>query len=278
MSCKILVVDNSTALTNPWKGTLSQRYTIYEVMGGFEAVSRLRSDSFDLVIVNISNKHIKGVDAVNRIREKNDNIPIIVISDPKDALALKQAKAYGIQQALPVPVDEDLLFLVISRLVPKASLQAEENRQEKQAAEAAGQLKRNKNYEDVESQYYEGLNAIGANQIDKAIEIFSSIIKISSIKTERWRHYIEETYFQLGLCYSRKNEFEKSIKLYKEFVTRAPHHKNIKAALLYIGQSYQKLKVLPKAAFYYKKVMSLKPFDSFSSQATKLFKKIEKLC
>jgi len=272
MKIKILVMDTSTSFTSPWKKELSDRFVITEVIGGFEAISKLKSDVYSLLLVNISINHLNGVDAIRKIRDKYQYLPIIVLYDPKDTLNLKQTMVYGIQQALALPANSEIIAKCISNYVriPNQSVEPELRKVD------PVHEKQNNDYIDVEAKFYEGLSAIAANQVEKAIDIYKSLLKLSNIKRERWLKYIEESMFQLGQCYARLKKFKQSNKYYLEFIQKAPYHNCVKEALLYLGKNHHAMKDYQKAVYYYKKVINMRPFDSFSTQARKYLKKISK--
>ena len=129
---------------------------------------------------------------------------------------------------------------------------------------------------DLEKCFYDGLSAISANNIDKAINIFQSMLTVTRIKHETWRRYLEDALFQLGQCYATKGDLAKSNFYYTAFVKKAPHNSSHKSALLYLGKNYLSLKNYDKAAYFLGKVAAAKPFDSFSTQARKLLKTFKK--
>jgi len=263
-------MDTSSSFTSPWKKDLNTHYDVTEIIGGFEAVTKLRNEVFNLIIVNISIARINGVDAIRKIRDKYKDIPIIVLFDRKDLLNIKQAKAYGISTAIQYPVTSKAILNSISKYISVSLKEQEPNDIEDQDSN----IKKSENYVNIENQYYEGLSAIAANQIEKAINIYTSLINLTNIKQEKWLKYIEESRFQLGQCYARLKDFMQSNKYYLDFITRFPNHNSIKEAHLYVADNYTALKDYSKASFYYKKVINMRPFDSLSTQARKLLKKI----
>ncbi|MBN1696703.1 MAG: tetratricopeptide repeat protein [Spirochaetales bacterium] len=273
MKPKILVMDTSTSFTSPWKKELGDKFEITEVIGGFEAVTKLKKIPFSLVIVNISINHLNGVDAIRKIRDKFKTIPIVVLYDAKDSLNLKQTRMYGIQEALPLPATTygllgKIMHHVKKEDVPKGG--------EPTTGDPADSGKR-EDFVDVEALFYEALSATAANQIEKAIGIYHSLLNLTNIKRERWLKYIEESMFHLGQCYARLKDYKNSNRHYHNFITRAPYHNCVKEALLYLGKNHEALHDFAKASYYYKKVINMKPFDSFSTQARKQLKKIMKV-
>jgi DNA-binding NarL/FixJ family response regulator len=279
MPAKLLIIDNTTAITNPWKKALQSRFQTSEAMGGVEAVRKLKTEPISLVIVNISLRQINGVEAIAKIRSSFDRIPIIILHDQRDVLDLKQAKAYSINGIVALPVDYKKLVAEIQKVLPKDEPEKGSPREEKESVPeqkpAANNAHATDDPNDVEKRFYEGLTAISANNIKKAIGIFQSLISITRLKKESWRRYLEDALFQLGQCHAALGEFEKSNSCYAAFITKAPHNTSHKSALLYMGKNYIALKNYAKAAHYLNKVITAGPADSFNTQARKLLKSIE---
>lgn len=274
-----MILDNTTGIRSPWKRMITSRYSIAEAMGGFEAVRKLKTDYFDVVIVNISLKQIKGVEAIRKIRESFTKIPIVVLYNPKDVLDLKQAKVYGVEYALAFPLEINNLLAALTHLIPstkekvqhttKPAVQTPQQKPNDESVEESDE------YIDVEEKFYDGLSAISAGKIKNAIIIFHSLLKITRIKKESWRRYLEDSLFQLGQCYATLKEYKKSNTCYLQFITKAPHNLSHKSALLYLGKNYVAMKEFDKAKGYLAKVLNMRPYDSFSTQARKLLKKLE---
>jgi CheY-like chemotaxis protein len=279
MKGNILILDNTTVIRSPWKQMLGSRYEITEAMGGFEAVRKLKTDSFDAVIVNISLKQIKGVEAIRKIRESFREIPIIVLYNPKDILDLKQAKVYGVDYTLVFPLEINNLLAALNHIVTvtngKIQKTVQRSVQSLQQEEIPLPAESNDEYIDIEQKFYDGLSAISAGDIKSAITVFHSLLKITRIKKESWRRYLEDSLFQLGQCYATLKQYKKSNVCYLQFINKAPHNSSHKSALLYLGKNYLNLKDFTKAKNYLMKVADMRPYDSFSTQARKFLKKLE---
>lgn len=277
MNCKLLLVDNTTAIAHPWKKTLNSNFITSEAVGGFEAVTKLKNEVFDIIIVNISLGHLNGVDAVRKIREKYYLIPIIVLYKQADVLNLKQAKTYGIQQALQLPVNVKHLIVAISKLIPIHKIREQFNGQvDKTKERQTGGEQHREEFINVEDRFYEGLSAIAAAQYDRAISIYQHILDLTNIKHEIWLRYINEALFQLGHCYARLKDYRRSNKHFALFITKAPRHNFVREALLHIGQNHETMENYPRAAHYYQKVLKIRPMDSYTTRARRLLNKLEK--
>jgi CheY-like chemotaxis protein len=273
MPAKLLVIDNNSPLLHSWKKGLSSEYSLIEAMGGIEAVRKIKTESIDLVIANISLRTLNGVEAIGKIRSSFDKIPIIVLHD------------YSINGVMNLPVDYKKLIAEIERLLP-AGRSAPAATATPPAADAtvfraspaAARPTTAASYgddDDVEKRFYEGLSAISDNNLPEAIAVFESIIKLTRIKKESWRRYLDDSLFQLGQCYAATSQYDKSNAHYKTFIAKAPHNLSYRSALLYLGKNYIALKDNAKAAVYLKQVINSSAADSFTTQARKLLKTIE---
>ncbi len=269
----ILILDNTTGIRSPWKKMLQDRYNVSEAMGGFEAVRKLKTDSFHLIIVNISLKQIKGVEAIGRIRENFRKVPIIVLHNPKDILDLKQAKVYGVDYTLAFPLEINNLLAAVSRIIPDKDAKEQVTAEDSPKPGHSGND--DEEYLDVEKKFYEGLSAISAGRIKDAIMIFHTLLRTTRIKKETWRRYLEDSLFQLGQCYATLRDYAKSNQCYLQFITKAPHNSSHKSALLHLGKNYASMKDYRRAIGYLTKVANMRPYDAFSTQARKLLKKLE---
>ncbi|RPJ03424.1 MAG: response regulator, partial [Spirochaetaceae bacterium] len=278
MNSKILILDTSTVMLSPWKKVVAKNYIIEEAVGGVEALRKIKNDSVDLVIVNISQKSVNGVEAIGKIRGVHEKLPIIVLFDKKDALDLKQSKAYGINSMVMLPVDVRKLLVEIGRFIGRETehsvhkpVKQQDNPAPKKESfdfqfrggdQAGDNTQPVEEITDVEKAFYDGLSAISSNELQEAISIFQAILKVTRLKRETWRRYLEDALFQLGQCYATLGNLDRSNAYYSAFIQKAPHNTSHKSALWYMGKNYYAMKNYPKAAAYLKQVMETKPFDS----------------
>lgn len=77
---RILIVDDEESIRLLLRETLGPFYDIVEASNGREALKKFRKESFDLVIMDIKMPSLHGFDAIEHIRAKNKEIPIIICS------------------------------------------------------------------------------------------------------------------------------------------------------------------------------------------------------
>ncbi len=80
MKKRILVCDDEAPIRRLLKETLQADYEIVEADDGREALRLVTKEQFDLLIIDIKMPGIHGLEAIERIRERNKDIPIIICS------------------------------------------------------------------------------------------------------------------------------------------------------------------------------------------------------
>jgi PAS domain S-box-containing protein len=87
---------------------------------GKEAIEKLQTKSFDIVLMDLQMPEMNGFEATEAIRKTlNSNIPIIALTADVTANDLSQCKAVGMNDHIAKPIDEKLLYNKIVELVKK---------------------------------------------------------------------------------------------------------------------------------------------------------------
>jgi len=77
---RILVCDDEESIRLLLNETLGDWYDIIEAQDGREAVAKVTKEPFDLLIIDIKMPGTHGLEAIERIRERNKTIPIVICS------------------------------------------------------------------------------------------------------------------------------------------------------------------------------------------------------
>lgn len=80
MKKRLLVCDDEEPIRLLLTESLQDIYDIVEASNGKDALSLALREHFDLVIMDIKMPQVHGLEAIERIREKDKRIPIIIIS------------------------------------------------------------------------------------------------------------------------------------------------------------------------------------------------------
>lgn len=100
----ILIVEDDRNIGNLIKEIVERKGNIATLAGdgeeGFKAFSSIK---FDLVITDIKMPKLDGISLIKLIREKDKNIPIIIITGYGSEENIAAAKKYGVEKFLKKP-------------------------------------------------------------------------------------------------------------------------------------------------------------------------------
>jgi len=119
---RILVIDDDAATRDAICNALALPYP-YEIVaaaGGREALTRIDREHFDLVVCDIIMEGVDGLEVVRHIRERQADLPIIVISGGGRIGAsdyLRVGIAFGAQKSMTKPLRVGELRDAVATLV-----------------------------------------------------------------------------------------------------------------------------------------------------------------
>lgn len=120
---KILFVDNSRTTRAVMSSLLeSKGYQVTTAGTGSEAIEKLKSEPFDLAIMDLYMPVMNGYEAAKIIRSLPDacnNVPIIALTASQDPKDIDLCKSMGMNEYVIKSDDNKSLFDVIERYRPK---------------------------------------------------------------------------------------------------------------------------------------------------------------
>ena len=130
---EILVVDDDLYLLAAIKQTLVLNgYTVETFGNPVEALSGLDDHSFAAVLADIRMPEMNGMELLERILEKDPDLPVILITGHGDISMAVEAVKKGAYNFLQKPVDEDIILATLSRAIERRQLVLENRRLEQQ--------------------------------------------------------------------------------------------------------------------------------------------------
>lgn len=116
---RILVVDDNIPNSLLVKHILEKHSAIGAyVYNGIEAISLLRKESFDLILMDIQMSVMDGFTAIQKIKEyKLSTAPIIAMTAYVTEIEVEKCKAAGFDAYIPKPIDEKTLTEKIAYLL-----------------------------------------------------------------------------------------------------------------------------------------------------------------
>ncbi len=116
----ILVVDDDIAHRTMLRIMLGWEYEISEADCGSKAIEKIKDTPFDLVLMDVCMPEISGVEALDKIKACNPEIPVIMMTAYSSNATAAEALKKGAYDYLTKPFDFDNLRLTIEKAMAHA--------------------------------------------------------------------------------------------------------------------------------------------------------------
>ena len=112
----VLYVENDKEITKHTVDILQLKVKkVLTASNGQEAITIYKKDKIDIIITDIQMPVMNGLTMVKKIRELNDEIPVIITSAFNETSFLKQAIDLHVDKYIIKPIDMSQLFAVLNR-------------------------------------------------------------------------------------------------------------------------------------------------------------------
>jgi len=129
MAGRVLVVDDEEAMQTALGGLLRKEgYEVETVGSGEEAVERIETGDFHVVVTDLSMTGISGMQVLERARAFDPDLGVVMITAHGSEKAAVQAMKLGAADYLPKPFDNDELRVIVRRVIEGALLRREHRR------------------------------------------------------------------------------------------------------------------------------------------------------
>jgi CRP-like cAMP-binding protein len=105
---------------------------------------------------------------------------------------------------------------------------------------------------DAARAYYDAVSLISQEQYQRAYIDFKKIVDANAAP-----EYVAKSSYEMGRCLYLLNRFSDCIKYFTGMLTKYPRHPDLRDAIFFIGQSYEKTGRKDQAAAFYKKILSM---------------------
>jgi CheY-like chemotaxis protein len=124
---KILWADDEIDLLKPQLFFLEKKgYEVSTVSNGHDAIDQLDEDpSIDIVFLDESMPGLTGLETLSRIKEKNPNIPVVMITKNEAENIMEEAIGAQIDDYLIKPVNPNQILLSLKKIVDNKRLVSE---------------------------------------------------------------------------------------------------------------------------------------------------------
>jgi EAL domain-containing protein (putative c-di-GMP-specific phosphodiesterase class I) len=113
---RILLVDDDAALAKAYGSLLSRRGAVVDVASdGREAAKRVQSQSFDVIVSDISMPEMTGVEFLKAVRAHDLDVPVILMTGEPGVSSAAEAVEFGAFRYLTKPVPNETLWEAVLR-------------------------------------------------------------------------------------------------------------------------------------------------------------------
>ena len=132
-SPEIMVVDDDQYLLAAIKQTLALNgYTVQTFGNPLEALAGLEGRSYASVLADIRMPEMDGMQLLERILERDADLPVILMTGHGDISMAVEAVKKGAYNFLQKPVDEDIILATLARAIERRQLVLDNRRLEEQ--------------------------------------------------------------------------------------------------------------------------------------------------
>jgi len=122
----ILIIDDEKAIRKTLSEILSyEGYKIDEAGDGEEGLKRFKEKSYDVVLCDIKMPRLDGIEFLDKAREANPDVPVIMISGHGTIETAVEAVKKGAYDYISKPPDLNRLLITIRNAMDKTNLVAE---------------------------------------------------------------------------------------------------------------------------------------------------------
>ena len=121
---RILWADDEIDLLKPHVRFLEGKgYEVVAVLNGEDALSRVKSEYFDAVLLDEMMPGMGGIATLRAIKDLDPTIPVVLITKSEEELLMEEAIGRRIDDYLVKPVNPTQVFSTLKRLTEKTRIQ-----------------------------------------------------------------------------------------------------------------------------------------------------------
>lgn len=123
---KILIVDDEQSIRRTLKEILEfEKYIVDEAADGYDCLVKLKQDKYDVIVLDIKMPKLDGMDALDRIKELAQDIPVIMISGHATIDTAVESVKRGAFDFISKPPDLNRLLITIRNALDRSTLMSE---------------------------------------------------------------------------------------------------------------------------------------------------------
>jgi signal transduction histidine kinase len=188
---KVLYVEDNEEARASTFDTLSEFFNdITVAVDGMQGLEKFNNDSFDLIISDINMPNMNGIDMVSKIREKDKDIAILIISAYSESGYFMETIRLGVEGYLLKPIELEQFLSMLYKSIEKIKMRKEiQNHQKNLELQIQEQLSKIQKQNSI-IQKQEKFAAMG-EMIDTISHQFKQPLGIMKLRTQEIEFLIE---------------------------------------------------------------------------------------
>ncbi len=120
---KILVIDDEKSIRNTMKDILEyEKNEVDSAEDGMTGLEKLKEKTYDLIFSDIKMPQMDGIEVLEKIREQNDEVPVVMISGHGNIETAVECIKKGAFDFIEKPIDLNRLLVTMRNALDKTSL------------------------------------------------------------------------------------------------------------------------------------------------------------
>jgi diguanylate cyclase (GGDEF)-like protein len=121
---KILIVDDEEFVRDLFRDVLEdEEYEIMTACDGKEALGKIKKQTFDMIISDISMPGMDGLELLQKTKEMDPDIEVIIITGYASVETAIKAMRLGAADYLAKPLNIDLIKIIVAKTLEKSQLE-----------------------------------------------------------------------------------------------------------------------------------------------------------
>lgn len=116
---RILIADDEEGIRESLNLILGEDYELVFARDGEETLAKLKSDSFDLALLDIKMPKLDGLDVLKRLQSAQVPTPILVLTAYQSIELAKEAIKLGAMDYLPKPFERERILSAVRNVLAK---------------------------------------------------------------------------------------------------------------------------------------------------------------
>ncbi len=118
---KVLVVDDEPVVVNSIRKTLARKaFKVAEAFSGKEAIARIMSENFDMVLLDMKLPDANGLELVTDIKKRKPNLRVVIVTGYASIDTAVEAIKRGANDYMAKPFTPDELYTTTNRVLNRA--------------------------------------------------------------------------------------------------------------------------------------------------------------